>query len=154
MRGFKTISNVLIITTEHQNNLLLTLQAVLPLNLQSDSPRFLLQEKLNTFSTQLQDQLFCVVEVRSYSEMKSFRDPSTMTKQKKKHISPSTFYVKSILSSSIRAVRTSWSVRAPEIIRCFLACTASILSSTVPCPPKIMIYPGYFICLVLRIRRI
>lgn len=44
--------------------------------------------------------------------------------------------VKSIFNSSIRAVRTSWSVKAPEIIRCFRACTASILSSTVPCYPK------------------
>ena len=39
---------------------------------------------------------------------------------------------KSIFSSSIRAVRTSWSVKAPEINRCFRACTASMRSSTVP----------------------
>lgn len=44
------------------------------------------------------------------------------------------FHVKSIFSSSMRAARTSWSVKAPDIILCFRACTISILSSTVPCP--------------------
>lgn len=46
---------------------------------------------------------------------------------------------KSIFSSSRRAVRNSWSVNAPEIIRCLRACTASILSSTVPLTMNLLI---------------
>jgi len=46
---------------------------------------------------------------------------------------------KSIFSSSIRAVRTSWSVKAPEIIRCFRAWTASMRSSTVPFTMNLLI---------------
>lgn len=41
--------------------------------------------------------------------------------------------VNSILRSWILAVRTSSSVRAPDIILCFLACTCCKRSSTVPC---------------------
>lgn len=46
---------------------------------------------------------------------------------------------KSIFSSSRRAVRNSWSVNAPEIIRCLRACTASIRSSTVPLTMNLLI---------------
>lgn len=73
---------------------------------------------------------------RSWFEKHLEQNPQAHQLVQKMSALTSPVQVKSIFNSSIRAVRTSWSVKAPEIIRCFRACTASILSSTVPCYPK------------------
>lgn len=70
-------------------------------------------------------RIYKIGHLRTYTKKPSKACPSRQNKFNHE------IHRKSILSSSILAVRTSWSVRAPEIMCCLRAWTCCILSSTV-----------------------